>query len=240
VSSFIVVIHQHEQPLSRSHQSHLHRGIRDASRDGRLVDCLPATDDEQQRLTFGVRKPSDGGPQPRSLVVGDGGPLRVRPWVTVVQQVFQRQQQAAPEQRAPDPALRDGEYERIWIRGRSRRQPALGERREALLGDFLTETRIAHVPGAVPDDPRGQIAQGGFQVHSNEVPQPGVWSHTLVPDVGRGPVARAAGKRGRPSRLGWLVSRSPSAVLPLKDGIDVSGGECPEELREVGCHSIPP
>jgi hypothetical protein len=120
-----------------------------------------------------------------------------------VQEVFDGQPQAAPDDGAGRSPPRDREHERSWRVGRSVPPPPLDEGGQRVLRDLLGSRGIPGFENAVAEDSRREVAHGRVQVHVNRVPGEAEWS--------QGKTARAQDPGLKRGRRRWASKKSSAA-----------------------------
>ena len=109
------------------------------------MEFLAVPDYQQYGFPLSRRQPPNRGQQTSPLVLLDGGPFRVWSMLSVIQQVFNGQHQAALKENSPCSALRHRKHKRIRVFGRARCAPCSDQRGEAFLSDVLAEAAVPPV-----------------------------------------------------------------------------------------------
>ena len=170
-------VEQLAQPLARPHRAHLRRRQRNSQRRRRLLHTEIPHCQKEQHLAVRTPQARQRVDDTRPFAGPDRRLLRILTAVPRAEHVLDRSPQLPPDHRPGRPPAGDGENEGRRRIGRTVVAPPLHERGQGVLGDLLGERSVAGLELTVAEQFRGEFADNVVQVHGEQVPEAGRWSH---------------------------------------------------------------
>jgi hypothetical protein len=197
-------------------QSHLSGGHRDPENRGRVGEAKPTDREKQQQFSVDSGQPRERTDDPIALRFLYQPRFDVRRLVAESARPFDWKPQPSPDDGAAAPPSCDGEDECVRRIRLPVPPPAMDQGAKAILGNLFCQATIAGSEQAVPDQPPGEGADGGVQIHANRVPARAVWSHYFCSST---ETYRLGGRN-----LRWRIPRTVEGLLQ-QPGSDFRGDQ---------------